>query len=125
MCPAVMRALFALQVGGTGRVGRIFGPVMVLWFATIGALGVAEIAHHPAVLLALSPYYGIWMCLHYKLLAFVALGAVVLAVTGAEALYADMGHFGAQPIRLVWLFYLLPCLGLNYFRHGPLMMRDP
>jgi KUP system potassium uptake protein len=125
ICAAVIVALFALQSRGTGRVGRIFGPVMVLWFATIGGLGVAEIAHRPSVLLALSPYYGIWICLHYKLLAFIALGSVVLAVTGAEALYADMGHFGARPIRLAWLFYVLPCLVLNYFGQGALIMRDP
>jgi len=125
ICAAVIVALFALQPRGTGRVGRIFGPVMVLWFAAIGGLGALEIVHHPKVLLALSPSYAVWICLHYKALAFVALGAVVLAVTGAEALYADMGHFGAPPIRLAWLFYVLPCLVLNYFGQGALIIRDP
>ena len=124
ICVAIIVALFAVQAHGTGRVGRIFGPVMVLWFAVIGALGLVEIVQRPSVLLALSPGYAVWICLHYKLLAFVALGAVVLTVTGAEALYADMGHFGAQPIRLAWLFYVLPTLVLNYFGQGALMMRD-
>jgi KUP system potassium uptake protein len=124
ICAAVIIVLFAIQPRGTGRVGRIFGPVMVLWFAAIGGLGALEIASHPSILLALSPSYAIWICLHYKLLAFVALGAVVLTVTGAEALYADMGHFGAQPIRVAWLIYVLPCLVLNYFGQGALMMRD-
>ena len=122
---AIILGLFAVQSHGTSRVGRMFGPVMLLWFAAIGGLGAAQIAQHPTILLALSPSYGIWMCLHYKFLAFVALGAVVLTVTGAEALYADMGHFGAQPIRLAWLGYVLPCLVLNYFGQGALMLRDP
>jgi len=122
---AVIVALFAVQSRGTRRVGRVFGPVMVLWFVAIGGLGGLQIMHRPSVLLALSPSYGIWICVHYKLVAFAALGAVVLTVTGAEALYADMGHFGARPIRLAWLAFVLPCLVLNYFGQGALIMRDP
>ncbi len=117
--------LFAVQWRGTGSVGRVFGPVMVVWFAVIGLLGLAQVAQHPAVLQALSPSYGIMLCVHYRLVAFLALGSVVLAVTGAEALYADMGHFGARPIRMVWLAFVLPCLVLNYFGQGALVLSDP
>ena len=94
---AVIVALFAMQYRGTGSVGRVFGPVMAVWFVVIGLLGLAEIVPHPFVLLAISPTYAIALCMQYKGLAFFVLGAVVLCVTGAEALYADMGHFGAQP----------------------------
>jgi KUP system potassium uptake protein len=117
--------LFLLQYRGTGSVGRIFGPVMAVWFAAIGALGALEVARQPSVLLALSPAYAIVLMAHYKWLAFVALGSVVLAVTGAEALYADMGHFGAAPIRTAWLGYVLPCLVLNYFGQGALVLGNP
>lgn len=122
---AVILALFAMQHHGTGSVGRVFGPVMVAWFFIIGATGLVEIVPHPYVLLAISPTYAIALCVAYKGLAFFVLGAVVLCVTGAEALYADMGHFGAQPIRITWLTFVLPCLILNYFGQGALMMRDP
>jgi KUP system potassium uptake protein len=122
---AVIVALFAVQWRGTGSVGRIFGPVMAVWFITIGALGAVQIAQYPAVLLALSPSYGFMFCVNHGFLAFIALGAVVLAVTGAEALYADMGHFGAAPIRLSWLFYVLPCLVLNYYGQGALVITHP
>ena len=125
ICLAVIIGLFAVQSRGTGRVGRVFGPVMAVWFAALGCLGAAEVARHPSVLLGLSPTYAVWICLQYKLLAFLTLGAVVLTVTGAEALYADMGHFGARPIRLAWVYYVLPCLVLNYFGQGALMLRDP
>jgi KUP system potassium uptake protein len=116
--------LFAVQQRGTGSVGRIFGPVMVVWFATIGLLGAEQVALHPFVLEALSPTHGLIFCMRHGWLAFFELGAVVLCVTGAEALYADMGHFGAQPIRLAWLFFVLPCLVLNYFGQGALVMSD-
>jgi KUP system potassium uptake protein len=116
--------LFAVQQRGTGTVGRIFGPIMVVWFATIGLLGAEQVALHPFVLEALSPTHGFIFCVHHGWLAFFELGAVVLCVTGAEALYADMGHFGAQPIRLAWLFFVLPCLVLNYFGQGALVMSD-
>ncbi len=121
----VIIALFAVQWYGTGRVGRVFGPVMALWFATIGALGAIQIVQHPDVLVALAPYYAALFCYNHGLLAFLALGAVVLAVTGAEALYADMGHFGARPIRLSWLFFVLPALALNYFGQGALVIAQP
>ena len=101
----VIVLLFAVQRRGTSGVGSLFGPVMVVWFTVIAALGVWEIAQSPYVLLALSPSYGLALCIQHKGLAFVVLGAVVLCVTGAEALYADMGHFGARPIRLTWAFW--------------------
>ena len=121
----VIVVLFAVQWRGTGGIGRVFGPVMAVWFLAIGLLGAGEIVRHPYVLLALSPSYAVALCVHYDVLAFVVLGSVVLAVTGAEALYADMGHFGATPIRLAWLFFVLPCLVLNYFGQGALMISNP
>ncbi len=120
----IILALFAVQSRGTGVVGRIFGPVMVVWFATIGVLGAIAVAHHPAVLQAMLPQHGLIFCLHHGWFAFLALGAVVLSVTGAEALYADMGHFGASPIRFAWLFFVLPCLLLNYFGQGALVISN-
>ncbi len=122
---AVIVALFAMQYRGTGSVGRIFGPVMAVWFIIIGILGLVEIVQHPFVLMAISPTYAVSLCIQYRGLAFIVLGAVVLCVTGAEALYADMGHFGAHPIRLTWTFFVLPCLVLNYFGQGALVMHDP
>jgi len=122
---AVILGLFAMQYKGTGSVGRVFGPVMILWFLIIGLTGLVEIVPHPYVLLALSPTYAVALCVQYKGLAFFVLGAVVLCVTGAEALYADMGHFGARPIRISWLLFVLPCLILNYFGQGALMIRVP
>ncbi len=121
----VIVALFIIQWRGTGSVGRVFGPIMTVWFIAIGALGLAEIVQHPHVLLAVSPSYGVALCIQYKWLAFIVLGAVVLCVTGAEALYADMGHFGARPIRLTWMFFVLPSLVLNYFGQGALILSDP
>ena len=121
---AIIIGLFAFQYRGTGSVGRIFGPIMVVWFVVIGVLGLLEVARHPFVLLALSPSWAIELCIQYGWLAFIVLGAVVLCVTGAEALYADMGHFGAPPIRVTWLFFVLPSLLLNYFGQGALMLRD-
>ena len=121
----IIVVLFAVQWRGTGSVGRAFGPVMAVWFLVIAVLGVAEIVHHPFVLAAVSPTYAVMLCVQYKLLAFIVLGAVVLCVTGAEALYADMGHFGAYPIRLSWTFFVLPSLVLNYFGQGALILRHP
>jgi KUP system potassium uptake protein len=120
----IIIALFAVQSRGTGTVGRIFGPVMVVWFATIGVLGGIAIARNPAVLAAMLPQHGVIFCVHHGWFAFIALGAVVLSVTGAEALYADMGHFGARPIRFAWLFFVLPCLLLNYFGQGALVISN-
>jgi KUP system potassium uptake protein len=122
---AVIVALFTMQYHGTGGVGRVFGPVMVVWFFIIGTTGLIEILQHPFVLLAISPTYALALCIQYKGMAFFVLGAVVLCVTGAEALYADMGHFGARPIRITWLTFVLPCLILNYFGQGALMISDP
>jgi KUP system potassium uptake protein len=121
----VILLLFAFQFHGTGRVGRVFGPIMAAWFLAIGLLGVWEIVHHPFVLLALSPSYAAILCLRHGLLAFVVLGSVVLCVTGAEALYADMGHFGRNAIRTAWLYFVLPCLVLNYFGQGALLISEP
>jgi KUP system potassium uptake protein len=125
ICIAVIMALFAVQYRGSTSVGRVFGPVMAAWFVILAVMGIAQIAHHPAVLLALSPWYAVALCVTYKGLAFLVLGAVVLCVTGAEALYVDMGHFGRRPIYLSWVFVVLPSLVLNYFGQGALLLRDP
>jgi KUP system potassium uptake protein len=122
---AVILLLFTMQYQGTGRVGRVFGPVMAVWFLIIGLTGLIEIVRLPFVLLAVSPSYAVALCLIHERLAFFVLGAVVLCVTGAEALYADMGHFGAKPIRITWLVFVLPSLILNYFGQGALMIRQP
>ena len=122
---AIIVGLFAVQYRGTGKVGRVFGPVMAIWFAVLGIMGVHEIAAEPRVLFALSPHYLVLFCIRHGWLAFVALGSVVLAVTGAEALYADMGHFGVAPIRRAWMGYVLPCLVLNYFGQGALILHHP
>ena len=122
---AILLALFLVQYRGTGIMGAVFGPVCALWFATIGALGLIEILREPGVLVALSPAHAVEFCLRYRVAAFVAMGSVVLAVTGAEALYADMGHFGKRPIRAAWLWFVLPALALNYFGQGALLLTDP
>ena len=110
----ILIGLFALQPLGTARIGRAFGPIMLVWFLTIGLLGLWGVAKHPSVLFAANPYYAADFLLHGGLLSFFVLGAVFLCVTGAEALYADMGHFGAGPIRLAWSTVVFPCLVLNY-----------
>ena len=120
----VIVALFGMQWRGTGNVGRVFGPVMLLWFIAIGVFGAIEVVRDPFVLRALLPSHAVVFIWHHGWLAFIALGAVVLAVTGAEALYADMGHFGPKPIRLAWLFLVLPCLALNYLGQGALIIGD-
>ncbi len=121
----ILIGLFMIQSKGTARMGVLFGPVMLLWFATLGLLGLVNIAHAPEVLGALSPLHAFEFFGVHKGYGFLALGAVVLAVTGAEALYADMGHFGKQPIRLAWFFFVLPALMLNYFGQGALLIEDP
>ena len=121
----VIVVLFSVQSRGTERVGKLFGPVMLVWFASIGLLGLRQIVVHPYVLLAMSPWYALQLVLVYKGMAFFVLGAVVLCVTGAEALYADMGHFGPHPIRLSWSWFVLPCLVLNYFGQGAAVVTDP
>jgi KUP system potassium uptake protein len=120
----VIVALFTVQSRGTGAVGRLFGPVMLVWFAVIGALGAVQVAQNPHVLVALLPSHALVFLWLHGGMSFLVLGAVVLAVTGAEALYADMGHFGAKPIRMAWLFFVLPALVLNYFGQGALVMAD-
>jgi KUP system potassium uptake protein len=122
---AILIALFAIQRRGTGAMGRLFGPVMVVWFATIGALGLVQIARHPDVLRALSPTYGAAYFVRNGWTGFPILGVIVLCLTGGEALYADMGHFGARPIRLAWLVLAMPALVLCYFGQGALMLADP
>jgi KUP system potassium uptake protein len=122
---AVIILLFAMQYRGTHSVGRVFGPIMAIWFVVLAILGVRQIVYRPDVLMAISPWYAVKLCMIYKYLAFVVLGAVVLCVTGAEALYADMGHFGAKPIRQSWLIIVLPSLVLCYFGQGALLLRDP
>src|SRR5271169_4651174 len=119
---AVLLALFLFQKGGTGRVGRLFGPVMVLWFAVIAVVGVLQIAEAPRVLAALNPVHAAGIFVAAPGAGFVVLGAVALAITGGEALYADMGHFGRFPIRLAWFALVLPALVLNYFGQGALIL---
>jgi KUP system potassium uptake protein len=121
----VLFLLFFCQRYGTGRVGGVFGPMMLGWFALIGALGAMEIVQGPAILLALNPWYGVGLFTQHGVAAFLVLGGVVLAVTGAEALYADLGHFGRRPIRLAWFGVALPALLLNYFGQGALVLRSP
>ena len=121
----VLVALFLFQRKGTEKVGRIFGPVMILWFLAIALLGVAQILRNPTVLQALNPYWAVQFFVHHGHAAWLALGAVVLAVTGGEALYADMGHFGRIPIRKAWLFFVMPALVLNYFGQGALVLAHP
>jgi KUP system potassium uptake protein len=122
---AILIGLFSIQRHGTASVGVLFGPVVCVWFAVLALLGAMQIARDPAVLAALNPAYAFGFLTGNPLAAFLALGAVVLAVTGTEALYADMGHFGAIPIRRAWLFFVLPALVLNYFGQGALIIHDP
>ncbi len=122
---AILFLLFFFQKHGTARIGGICGPVMLVWFSTIGTLGAVEILRGPAILLALNPWYGARFLLEHGTAGFLVLGAVVLAVTGAEALYADMGHFGRRPIRLVWFALVFPALLLNYLGQGALVLRVP
>jgi len=122
---AVITLLFSIQRFGTQLVGNFFGPVMALWFGVLALVGVIEIAGHPGVLKGLSPSYGAQFMLDHGAVAFIALGSVVLAVTGAEALYADMGHFGRAPIRRAWFLVVFPALTLNYLAQGALILRSP
>jgi KUP system potassium uptake protein len=122
---AILIGLFVLQRTGTGTVGRLFGPVMLIWFLVLAALGVHGIAAHPGILRALSPTYAAKFFARDGLTAFLALGGVVLAVTGAEALYADMGHFGRGPIRRAWLLVAFPALTLNYLGQGANILEHP
>jgi len=121
----VLLALFLLQRFGTARVGGVFAPVMCVWFAVIALLGLHMIVRAPEILQALNPYYAVRFFHSHGIAAFLALGGVVLAVTGTEALYADMGHFGKKPIRIAWSFFVFPALLCNYFGQGALMLRHP
>jgi KUP system potassium uptake protein len=121
----ILLALFLVQWKGTGSMGLVFGPICAVWFGVLGLLGLIEVVQEPGVLVALSPHYAVAFCIHYKLAAFIAFGAVVLAVTGAEALYADMGHFGRKPIRVAWIGFVMPALALNYFGQGALILSTP
>jgi KUP system potassium uptake protein len=121
----ILLVLFLIQKKGTHKVGRVFGPVMMIWFVSIAALGIYEIALAPRILAAVNPWYGLQFFLTHGTQAFVLLGAVVLVVTGGEALYADMGHFGKRPIRMAWFYLVLPALLLNYFGQGALILREP
>ncbi|WP_213713435.1 low affinity potassium transporter Kup [Cedecea lapagei] len=121
----VLTLLFMIQKHGTGMVGKLFAPVMLLWFLTLAVLGARSIIGNPEVLLALNPTWAVNFFVQYKAVSFVALGAVVLAITGVEALYADMGHFGKLPIRIAWFIAVLPSLVLNYFGQGALLLKNP
>jgi KUP system potassium uptake protein len=121
----VLTALFMVQRHGSASVGRLFGPVMVLWFAVLAVLGLQHIVDNPAILWALSPHYALVFLLGNPAVAFIALGSVVLCVTGAEALYADLGHFGKRPIRLAWFGLAMPALVLNYFGQGAMLLEHP
>ena len=121
----ILFCLFAVQKRGTAGIGRAFGPITVVWFAVIAALGVFHIVDNPVILLALNPYYAAVFSWSHPTLTFVLLGAVVLCVTGAEALYADLGHFGKKPIRIAWFAVVMPALTLNYFGQGALLLSNP
>ena len=121
----ILSSLFWVQRHGTASVGRIFGPVMVCWFVTLGVLGVASIVQEPQVLYGLHPKFALWIFRERPALALLAMGAVFLCITGAEAMYADLGHFGRKPIAGAWFVLAFPCLMLNYFGQGALLMREP
>ncbi|SFN24281.1 potassium transporter Kup [Dokdonella immobilis] len=121
----ILIGLFSFQRHGTGKVGAVFAPITAVWFLSLAALGLVQIVQAPQVLAALSPHYGIDFLLGNGTAGFFTLGAVVLSVTGAEALYADMGHFGKKPIRMAWFGFVLPALVLNYFGQGALLLSDP
>ena len=121
----VLTALFMVQRLGTASVGRFFGPITAVWFVVLAVLGAMHIARNPAILVALNPYYALEFLTAHTGIAFVALGAVVLCVTGAEALYADMGHFGKGPIRIAWFSLVMPALVINYFGQGAMLLAHP
>ncbi len=122
---AILFVLFAVQSRGTAKVAAFFGPVMAVWFGVIAIAAITPILRHPEVLFALNPLHAVFFMLHHGIIGFVTLGAVFLAVTGAEALYADLGHFGKRPIQTAWLFIVLPSLALNYLGQGALLIADP
>ncbi|MCH4244978.1 potassium transporter Kup [Acinetobacter gerneri] len=121
----ILTALFLIQRHGTGTMGKFFGPITLTWFISIGLIGIHSISQTPYVLTMISPHWAINFIFHQPLVAFFTMGAVILTVTGGEALYADMGHFGRLPIRMAWFFIVLPCLVLNYAGQGALLLRNP
>jgi KUP system potassium uptake protein len=121
----ILFVLFVMQKHGTGGIGRFFGPITLIWFVAIAILGVSHILVHPEILQALSPHHALLFMVHQPKVTFIILGAVVLCVTGAEALYADLGHFGKRPIRLAWFSVVMPALTLNYFGQGALLLVNP
>ena len=121
----ILFGLFWVQKRGTAGIGQFFGPITLVWFVTIAVLGVSHIVHHPEILFAISPHYALGFMWNEPGTTFIILGAVVLCVTGGEALYADMGHFGKKPIRLAWFSVVMPCLTLNYFGQGALLLAEP
>jgi KUP system potassium uptake protein len=121
----ILLALFAIQRRGTGDIGKLFGPIMAVWFITMAALGIYHIIQKPETLAALSPQHGAYFFARRGIHSMLILGSVVLAVTGGEALYADMGHFGIHPIRLTWSFFVLPALVLGYLGQCAIILRDP
>ena len=121
----VLLLLFMVQKRGSASIGRYFGPVMVVWFVAISALGIFNIADNPRILWAINPFYALRFIFEHPGITFIILGAVVLCVTGAEALYADMGHFGRRPIRVTWFTVVMPALTLNYFGQGALLLKNP
>ena len=121
----VLTGLFAVQRFGTGGIGKFFGPITLVWFIVLVALGIPHIIKNPAVLVALNPYHAALFFYHQPTVAFIALGAVVLCVTGGEALYADMGHFGKRPIRIAWYAFVMPALVVNYFGQGAMLLNEP
>lgn len=121
----VLTLLFMIQKHGTAMVGKLFAPIMLTWFLILAGLGLRSIIANPEVLHALNPMWAVHFFLEYKTVSFIALGAVVLSITGVEALYADMGHFGKFPIRLAWFTVVLPSLTLNYFGQGALLLKNP
>ena len=121
----VIVMLFWVQSKGTAVVGAFFGPVMLIWFSVLAIIGMIHICDEPSILKALNPIYGLRFFIANGWLGFIALGSVILAFTGAEALYADMGHFGRKPIRLAWFAFVLPALVINYFGQGALILHNP
>ena len=120
----ILIGLFSIQHRGTASIGAIFGPVMILWFTVLGLLGTYHVVREPGILTCVNPVWAVRFVTSHPLIAFLALGAVFLVVTGSEALYADMGHFGKRPIRLGWAFVVMPALILNYLGQGALVLRD-
>ena len=122
---ATLLFLFLFQKRGSGAIGKVFGPIMLLWFSVMGLLGLLSIIHNPGVLLAIDPRHAVWFFLHNHMRGFFTLGTIFLVLTGGEALYADIGHFGKRPIRVGWFYIVFPALVLNYFGQGAFLLRNP